>query len=105
MIARPPSAAYKFQKAIRRNKLAFAAGTAVLIALVAGLGFATISWHQASLEKDKAVQARAGEQEQAESSAVGGEELRRPARRTLSPVKRKPKSRLSPPGAALTFPT
>ena len=73
VIARPPSAAYKFQKAIRRNKLAFAAGTAVLIALVAGLGFATISWHQASLEKDKAVQARAGEQERAESSAVGGE--------------------------------
>ena len=64
VIARPPSAAYKFQKAIRRNKLAFAAGTAVLIALVAGLGLATISWHQASLEKDKAVQARAGEQEQ-----------------------------------------
>ena len=70
VIARPPSAAYKFQKAIRRNKLAFAAGTAVLIALVAGLGLATISWHQASLEKDKAVQARAGEQEQRKAAQL-----------------------------------
>ncbi len=35
--ARPPSAAYRFQKLIRRNKLAFAAGTAVASALVLGL--------------------------------------------------------------------
>jgi hypothetical protein len=32
--ARPPSAAYKFQKAFRRNKLVFAAGTAVATALM-----------------------------------------------------------------------
>src|SRR5208283_3371553 len=42
VMARPPSAAYKFQKAFRRNKLMFGAGTAVLIALVAGLGLAAI---------------------------------------------------------------
>jgi serine/threonine protein kinase/tetratricopeptide (TPR) repeat protein len=35
--ARPPSAAYKFQKAFRRNKLVFAAGTAVGIALALGM--------------------------------------------------------------------
>ncbi len=41
VIARPPSAAYKFQKAYRRNKLVFAAGAAVVAALVAGIGVST----------------------------------------------------------------
>ena len=35
--ARPPSAAYKFQKAFRRNKLVFAAGTAIAAALILGM--------------------------------------------------------------------
>jgi eukaryotic-like serine/threonine-protein kinase len=35
--ARPPSAAYKFQKAFRRNKGVFAAGAAVAVALVFGV--------------------------------------------------------------------
>jgi serine/threonine protein kinase/WD40 repeat protein len=38
VIARPPSRAYQFQKFIRRNKLAFAAVTAVTLALFVGLG-------------------------------------------------------------------
>src|SRR5580704_1579167 len=42
VLARPPSAAYKFQKAFRRNKLIFAAGTAVVIALITGLSLAAI---------------------------------------------------------------
>ena len=37
VVARPPSAAYRFQKLVRRNKLAFAAGTAVAMALVLGV--------------------------------------------------------------------
>ena len=37
VIARPPSAAYKLQKAWRRNKLAFEAAGAVAAALLAGL--------------------------------------------------------------------
>src|SRR5688572_13253693 len=56
--ARPPSAAYKLQKAFRRNKLVFAAGTAVAIALVAGLCLAALGWRQTSAERDKALQAR-----------------------------------------------
>jgi serine/threonine protein kinase/WD40 repeat protein len=36
VMARPPSAAYKFQKAIRRNKLAYAAAVAVTAALLVG---------------------------------------------------------------------
>ena len=38
VVARPPSTAYKFQKAFRRNKLAFGAAAAVLLALLLGLG-------------------------------------------------------------------
>jgi hypothetical protein len=38
VIARPPSTAYKFQKLVRRNKLAFTAAAAVTLALVLGLG-------------------------------------------------------------------
>ncbi len=37
VIARPPSTAYRFQKAFRRNKLAFAAGGAVVLALLTGM--------------------------------------------------------------------
>jgi serine/threonine protein kinase len=42
VVARPPSAAYRLQKAWRRNRLAFTAGVAVVAALVAGL--AVSSW-------------------------------------------------------------
>jgi len=37
VIARPPSAAYRFQKLVRRNKLAFAAAGAIATALVLGV--------------------------------------------------------------------
>ncbi len=39
--ASPPGAAYRFQKLVRRNKLVFAAGTAVALALVFGLAAST----------------------------------------------------------------
>jgi serine/threonine protein kinase/WD40 repeat protein len=39
--ARPPSAAYKFQKAFRRNKLVFTAGSAVAAALLVGISIST----------------------------------------------------------------
>src|SRR5258707_757041 len=37
VVARPPSSAYRFQKLVRRNKLAFVAGTAIVAVLVIGL--------------------------------------------------------------------
>ncbi len=37
VLARPPSAAYKFQKAFRRNKLVFSAAAAVAVALILGV--------------------------------------------------------------------
>jgi len=39
--ARPPSQLYRFQKMVRRNKLAFGAASAVVTALVIGLGLST----------------------------------------------------------------
>ncbi len=41
VVARPPSNLYRFQKLVRRNKLAFAAVGAVTIALLLGLGMST----------------------------------------------------------------
>jgi tetratricopeptide (TPR) repeat protein len=41
IVARPPSNLYRFQKLVRRNKLAFAAAAAVIVALVLGLGLST----------------------------------------------------------------
>src|SRR5256884_833490 len=41
IVARPPTQIYRFQKMVRRNKLAFAATSAVLAALLIGLGVST----------------------------------------------------------------
>ena len=66
VVARPPSASYKFQKAFRRNKLVFAAGTAVATALIVGLTFsawqavrATRAEAQALVEKAQAEKEKA----------------------------------------------
>ncbi len=42
IVARPPSNVYRFQKLVRRHKLAFAAATAVMASLLIGLGVS--SW-------------------------------------------------------------
>ncbi len=44
VVARPPGSFYRFQKMVRRNKLVFAAASAVAVALLAGLGIATWSF-------------------------------------------------------------
>ena len=44
VLARSPSAPYRFQKLVRRNKLAFAAATIVLLTLIAALTFSTWSF-------------------------------------------------------------
>ncbi len=53
--ARPPSTAYRLQKAWFRNKLAYSAGIAVVLALVAGLSLASSGWRQARKERDQAL--------------------------------------------------
>ena len=41
VVARPPSQLYRFKKLVRRNKIVFAAGSAVALALLFGLGTST----------------------------------------------------------------
>ena len=82
VLACPPSAAYKFQKAFRRNKLAFAAGAAVVLALVAGLGMAAVGLRQAVKERNTAQTARAAEESQrrqAQLAEANEAQLRREA--------------------------
>ncbi len=62
--ARPASAAYKFQKAFRRNRLFFAASASVLLALV--IGFLVSIWQArvANLARQAAEAAQLAEKEQ-----------------------------------------
>jgi len=64
VMARPPSSLYRFQKMVRRNKLAFTASSAVVIALLTGLGIAI-----GSLSIERTARARA------DSEATHGREV------------------------------
>ncbi|HUC85082.1 MAG TPA: protein kinase, partial [Candidatus Acidoferrales bacterium] len=66
VVACPPSAAYKFQKAFRRNKLVFAAAAAVTTALVLGIIASTWQSVRATRAKQEALKAQASEKEQRE---------------------------------------
>lgn len=57
IIARPPSATYRFQKLVRRNKLAFAAAGAVAAALLIGLVISTWQFIEKSAAYRRAVNA------------------------------------------------
>ncbi len=68
VVARPPSAAYRFQKLVRRNKLAFAAAAAIASVLVLGVVVstwqairATRAQREQTRLRQKAENARAGE--------------------------------------------
>jgi eukaryotic-like serine/threonine-protein kinase len=65
VLACPPSTVYRFQKLVRRNKLAVAAVTAVVAALVIGLGIATWQF----LEKSKAFNRAVAAENQARTQA------------------------------------
>src|SRR5580658_9136561 len=64
VVARPASAAYRFQKAFRRNKLAYAAGVPVVLAILAGLALATAGFIRANVERRRAEGALAEAQQQ-----------------------------------------
>ena len=59
VMARPPSAAYRIQKAFRRHRLVFAAGAAVATALLIGLVATTWQSVRATRAKHQAVAAQA----------------------------------------------
>jgi serine/threonine protein kinase/WD40 repeat protein len=64
VIARPPSAAYRLQKAVSRNKLAFGAATAVAAALLAGVAISSWQKLQARRAQRETEAARNSEQKQ-----------------------------------------
>ena len=68
--ARPPSAAYRLQKAFRRNRLAFSAGGIVILALIAGLSLAAAGLRQALKERNTALRAREAELTQRRAAEV-----------------------------------
>ncbi len=55
VIAGPPSAAYRMQKFVRRNRTAVMVGLVVLAALVIGLSLATVGFIQASQQRNRAL--------------------------------------------------
>jgi hypothetical protein len=66
VLARPPSATYKFQKAWRRNKVLYTAGFAVSFALSFGIGLSINQAARATREMRRARDAEA--QAQAEKA-------------------------------------
>jgi serine/threonine protein kinase len=58
VLARPPSKLYRFQKSFRRNKLAFAAGTAIAAALMLGIVASTWQAVRAKRAESLALQSR-----------------------------------------------
>ncbi|PWU21164.1 MAG: hypothetical protein C5B50_02295 [Verrucomicrobia bacterium] len=50
IIARPPSAVYRFQKTVRRNKLLFTAAALVLLALILGVSAVIFVQHRANVD-------------------------------------------------------
>jgi serine/threonine protein kinase/WD40 repeat protein len=81
VIARPPSAAYRFQKAWRRNRVVFSAGATVVTALIAGLGLAGLGLREATVERDNALLARANEETQRKEAQRHQEEAETERRR------------------------
>jgi hypothetical protein len=93
VIARPPSAAYRFQKAFRRNKLLFTAGTVIVVALVLGVIGTTIGLLRAEKQRQAAAQKQAeaeaerqraeAERQRADTQAKKASESEQHSRRLL----------------------
>ncbi|MBE0544782.1 MAG: serine/threonine protein kinase [Verrucomicrobia bacterium] len=86
VVARPPSAAYRFQKAFRRNKLIFAATTSVAAALV--LGVVVSAWQAYQAQRARWIAVSAQQQEslarrEAERNGQRAEQGELAARRNL----------------------
>ncbi len=93
VVARPPSAAYRFQKFARRNKVTFAAASIVVLAVLFGLGLATVGLirereareevDSRRIEADTARKAETEQRRLAEANAVKATENERYSRRLL----------------------
>jgi serine/threonine protein kinase/WD40 repeat protein len=93
VLARPPSAAYRFQKSWRRNRLFFTAATAVAAALLLGLGTAMVMFFRERVarngEQQQRIQAQAAqrtaeaERQRADTQAQKATESRQHSQRLL----------------------
>ncbi|HAO77515.1 MAG TPA: serine/threonine protein kinase [Verrucomicrobia subdivision 3 bacterium] len=71
VVARPPSRLYRFQKLVRRNKIVFAAGGAVAVALIIGLSTSTRLFFMEKAARQRAVAAeQLAEQERANEAQL-----------------------------------
>jgi serine/threonine protein kinase/Flp pilus assembly protein TadD len=69
--ARPPSSLYRFQKLIRRNKLAFAAGAAVAAALILGTTISTALFIQERKARKRADEAERTQADLRKKAEIG----------------------------------
>ncbi len=81
VVARPPSSAYRFQKLVRRNKLAFAAAAAVAAALLLGIIVSTSQAIRATHAKREALAAQASESVQRQKAEANEQKAHRPSQR------------------------
>ncbi len=77
VVARPPSAVYKLQKAWQRNKVVFMAGAAVAVALLVGTGVSIWQAIRATEASNSARKANAGEKEQRLAAQTAQQRSRR----------------------------
>ncbi|HMO65156.1 MAG TPA: WD40 repeat domain-containing protein, partial [Verrucomicrobiota bacterium] len=86
VVARPPGAAYRFQKLVRRHRLAFAAAAVVTAVLVLGIAVSTgLAVRATRAQKEESRQRQAAEEARREESRQRGlaEETSRQLRQTL----------------------
>lgn len=74
VVARPPSSAYRFQKLVRRNKIAFVAGVAIALALLLGIIVSTWQAVRATRAKQDALAAQAQEAVQRQKAEANEQE-------------------------------
>jgi serine/threonine protein kinase len=73
VLARPPNNLYRFQRLVRRNRVAFAAAAAVSLALLAGLGLSTVSFLNERAARQRAVAAELAERRARRDSELARE--------------------------------
>ncbi|MES2466424.1 MAG: serine/threonine-protein kinase [Verrucomicrobiota bacterium] len=87
--ARPPTTGYRFRRFAKRNKLAFAAGTGIAAALVAGLAVSTWMFYKEKHARERAVAAEAAqgiERRKAETEATKSHQVARFLKRMLTRI-------------------
>jgi tetratricopeptide (TPR) repeat protein len=85
--ARPDSLGYRLRKAVRRNWVAVAAGSAVLVAVLTGSGVAVVQAQRANAEADRARMVKTFVMDIFE--AAGGSQGRMPAQELLNSAARR----------------